>query len=217
MIKLIKKEFGLAMHPIVPVMLILSAMVLIPNYPYIVIFFYVSMSIFFTCLSGRENNDVVYSLNLPIAKKNIVKARFAFSIILQLAQLLIMIPFAILNQRINPLGNQAGMDANISLFAIALIAYGLFNFIFFSSYYRDVSKVGTAFVKSSILLFILAGFDAVSSNVIPFIRDVLDTADSEFIIQKIIFFIIGLFVYIILTMSTYRRSVINFEKQDLNS
>ena len=80
MIKLIKKEFGLAMHPIVPMMLLLSVMVLIPNYPYIVIFFYVSMAIFFTCLSGRENNDVVYSLNLPIAKKNIVKARFAFAV-----------------------------------------------------------------------------------------------------------------------------------------
>ena len=216
MIKLIKKEFGLAMHPIVPMMLLLSAMVLIPNYPYIVIFFYVSMAIFFTCLSGRENNDVVYSLNLPIAKKNIVKARFAFAVILEIVQLIIMIPFSFLNQKINPTGNQAGMDANISLFAIAFIVYGLFNLIFFGSYYKNVSKVGIAFVKSSILLFILAGGDVVSSYAIPFVRDVLDTPDPKNLPQKVVFLLVGFLLYLSLTALIYKMSVVNFEKQDLN-
>ncbi|MEG1548636.1 MAG: ABC-2 transporter permease [Clostridia bacterium] len=216
MIKLIKKEFMLAMHPIVPMMVLLSAMVLIPNYPYIVIFFYVSMAVFFTCLSGRENNDVVYSLNLPVAKKNIVKARFAFAIILEFVQLLIMIPFAVLNQNINPTGNQAGMDANIALFAIAFIVYGLFNFVFFNSYYKNVSKVGIAFIKSSVLLFILTGIDVISTHGVPFVRDVLDTPDSEYLMQKVIFLLFGLLAYLILTAITYKISVMNFEKQDLN-
>ena len=216
MIKLLKKEFGLAMHPIVPMMLALSAMVLIPNYPYIVIFFYVSMAVFFTCLSGRENNDIVYSLNLPVAKKNIIKARFAFAIILQLVQLLVMIPFVVLNQNINSIGNQAGMDANISLFGVAFIVYGLFNFMFFSSYYKNVYKVGVAFIKSSILLFILTGLDIVATYAIPFVRDVLDTPDCEHFIPKVLFFIVGLMFYLILTAITYKRSVKNFEKQDLN-
>ncbi|MEG1567826.1 MAG: ABC-2 transporter permease [Anaerovoracaceae bacterium] len=216
MIKLIKKEIMLAMHPIVPIMLLLSVMVLIPNYPYIVIFFYVSMAIFFTCLSGRENNDVVYSLNLPVAKKNIVKARFAFAIIMEFMQLLIMIPFAVLNQNINPIGNQAGMDANIALFAIAFIVYGLFNFVFFSNYYKNVSKVGIAFVKSSVLLFILTGIDIVSTHAIPFVRDVLDTPDSKYLLQKVIFLLFGLLAYSMLTAITYKKSVVNFEKQDFN-
>ena len=82
MTNLLRKEFALAMHPITPLMLALSAMVLIPNYPYIVIFFYTAMSIFFTCLMGRENNDIVYSINLPVSKESIVRARFAFAIIL---------------------------------------------------------------------------------------------------------------------------------------
>ena len=216
MIKLLKKEFSLAMHPTVPMMLVLSAMVLIPNYPYIVIFFYVSMAVFFTCLSGRENNDVVYSLNLPIAKKDIVKARFAYTIILEYAQLLIMIPFAVLNQKINPLGNQAGMDANISLFGVALIVYGVFNFVFLGSYYKDVSKVGIAFLKSSIVLFVLTGCDVVFTYAVPFVRDVLDTPDFEHFTSKLMFFVVGLITYSIFTAISYKRSVQNFEKQDLN-
>lgn len=216
MIKLLKKEFSLSMHPTVPMMLLLSAMVMIPNYPYVVIFFYVSMAIFFTCLSGRENNDVVYSLNLPIAKKNIVKARFSFTIILQFIQLLIMIPFVILNQNINPNGNQAGMDANISLFAIALITYGLFNLVFLGSYYKNVAKVGIAFIKSSILIFCITVLDVISSYAIPYVQNVLDTADSENALQKCVFVLIGLFIYLILTTVSYKLSVKNFEKQDLN-
>ncbi len=216
MLKLIKKEFVLAMHPIVPMMLLLSAMVLIPNYPYIVIFFYTSMAVFFTCLSGRENNDVVYSLNLPVAKKNIVKARFMFAIILEFAQMIIMIPFTLLSQTINSMGNQAGMDANIALFAIAFIVYGLFNFVFFHSYYKNVSKVGIAFVKSSVLIFFATALDVVFSHAVPFLRDVLDTPDSKYLSQKIVFLLIGLLFYVILTFISYKKSVANFEKQDLN-
>lgn len=213
---LLKKEFALAMHPTAPLMLLLSAMVLIPNYPYVVIFFYISMAVFFTCLSGRENNDVVYSLNLPVAKKNIVKARFAFTVILECAQLLIMLPFAVLSQRINPTGNQAGMNANLSLFAIALLVYGLFNLVFFGSYYKNVAKVGIAFVKSSILVFALVMLDVVSSYAVPFVRDVLDTADPAFLTQKMLFLLICLLIYLALTGLTYRKSVANFEKQDLS-
>ncbi|MEG0918311.1 MAG: ABC-2 transporter permease [Anaerovoracaceae bacterium] len=216
MVNLLKKEFSLAMHPIVPMMLALSAMVLIPNYPYVVIFFYVSMAVFFTCLTGRENNDIIYSINLPVAKKNIVKARFIFTIILQLVQLLLMIPFVIINENINPTGNQAGMDANISLFGLAFIVYGLFNFMFFGSYYKNVYKVGVAFIKSSILIFILTGFDIVATYAIPFVRDVLDTADFEYLSYKILFLGVGLVFYFIVTAITYKRSVGNFERQDLN-
>ena len=216
MLKLIRKEFALAMHPITPMMLILSAMVMIPNYPYVVIFFYVSMAIFFTCLQGRENNDVVYSLNLPVPKSDIVKARFMFAVILELLQLLLMVPFAILSQSFNKLGNQAGMDANLSLFAVGLVVYGLFNLVFFLSYYRDVTKVGTAFVKSSILLFVCAALNAAGTHAIPFIRERLDTPDPEFLAVKLASLAVGALVYVALTLIAYRSSLKNFEKQDLN-
>lgn len=53
--KLLRKELVLSMHPTVPLMLLLCVMVLIPNYPYTVVFFYSTLSLFFTCLLGRES------------------------------------------------------------------------------------------------------------------------------------------------------------------
>lgn len=216
MSKLIKKEFALAMHPTVPMMLALSLMVLIPNYPYGVIFFYISMAIFFTCLSGRENNDVVYSLNLPVAKKDIVKARFIYAIILEFIQMIIMTPFIFLSQHLTPTGNLAGMDPNLALFGLALITYGVFNFVFFLFYYKNVNKVGIAFLISSVFMFIIVILDVVSTYAIPFVRDVLDTPGSVFMGQKLGFFCIGLCIYALLTGIACKMSIRNFEKQDLN-
>ena len=82
MSNLLKKEFSLSMHPVTPLMLMLSSMALIPNYPYTVMFFYMTLAVFFTCMMGRENHDVIYSMCLPVAKKDIVKARILFVAIL---------------------------------------------------------------------------------------------------------------------------------------
>ena len=70
--KLLKKELALAMHPTAPIFLALSVLLIIPNYPYYVTFFYTSLAIFFTCLNGRENNDVYYTLLLPVPKRSVV-------------------------------------------------------------------------------------------------------------------------------------------------
>lgn len=63
------KEFKLAMHPTSVIFLSLSAMMLIPNYPYYMTFFYTTLAIFFIYLSGRENHDIFYTMTLPYEKE----------------------------------------------------------------------------------------------------------------------------------------------------
>jgi len=88
MLKLLKKEFRLAMHPSTVIFMCFAPMLLIPDYFYPVAFFYATMGIFFTCLQGRENNDIVFSLMLPVSKKDIVKARFMYTVIVELMVML---------------------------------------------------------------------------------------------------------------------------------
>lgn len=212
---LLMKEFRLCMHPTAPMFLALSAMLLIPNYPYYVVFFYTSLAVFFTCLSGRENNDVFYTVMLPLAKRSAVKARFAFVVLLELLQALVAIPFAILRQALPLPGNLVGMDANIVLFGLSFAMLGLFNWVFFSIYYRDVSKVGKAFGISSIVVF---GYILVAeslAHVVPFFRDKLDTPDTQYLPEKLVVLAAGLAIYVVLTLLVYRKSVRAFEKLDL--
>ena len=45
---LLYKQLRLVCHPMTPVFCLFGVMVLIPNYPYTVIFFYVMLGLFFT-------------------------------------------------------------------------------------------------------------------------------------------------------------------------
>jgi hypothetical protein len=213
--KLLRKELLLLMHPTAPIFLILSTMLLIPNYPYYVVLFYTGLAVFFTCLNGRENNDVFYSLTLPIAKKDIVKARFAFVILLELAQMTIAVPFAIIRQNMPLPGNQVGMDANITLFGLSFVLFGLFNYIFFTIYYKDVNKVGSAFVWSSTAVFVYIVIAEACAHVIPFVKDYLDTKDPEYLSYKLIVLALGITIYAFFTYVVYRKAVKSFEALDL--
>ena len=213
--KLLKKEFALAMHPITPLMLALSTMVLIPNYPYTVMFFYMTLAIFFTCMLGRENHDVIYTMTLPVAKSDSVKARIGLAVILECLQMFFMIPFSLLRQSINAMGNEAGMDANIVLLAEGFLLFGIFNLLFFGSYYKNVDKVGISFVKATIVFFVLVTLDAVATHVVPFIRDYLDTPDPKYMGYKLIVLGVSIILYFVMTIWGSRLSIKNFEKQDL--
>lgn len=213
--KLLAKEAKLAMHPTAPIFLMLSAMLLIPNYPYYVVFFYTGLAVFFTCLMGRENNDVTYTMLLPVRKTDIVKARYAFVVLLELIQVIVAIPFAVLRQHLPLEPNQVGMDANISLFAISFIMLGLFSLVFFKVYYSDVLKVGKAFVLSSISVFGFMIIAEVLTHAVPFFRDILDTYDNVYVPQKLVVLAIGIIVYISLTLISYTSSKKSFELLDL--
>lgn len=213
--KLLKKELALSVHPTAPIFLALSSMLLIPNYPYYVVFFYTGLAVFFTCLAGRENNDVFYTLMLPVAKKDIVRARFTVVVLLEMAQLICAVPFAVIRQNMPLPGNQVGMDANVALFGLSLILFGIFNFIFFRIYYGDVNKVGKAFGWSSIWIFVFITAAEACAHAVPFVRDRLDTTDPQFLAEKLAVLAAGLAVYFILTAAVYRRSVRTFETIDL--
>lgn len=212
---LLNKELRLALHPTAPVFLLLSAMLLIPNYPYLVVFFYTGLAVFFTCLTGRENHDVDYTMLLPVAKGDVVRARMLLVALLELAQLIVAVPFAWLRQTLIPDSNAAGMDANIALFAFALAQMGLFNAVFFSSYYKDVRRVGTSFLKSTAMTFAYIVAVEIAAHAVPFVRDALDSPDPQHLPEKLAALLIGAAVFAGLTWMTCCKAQRTFVKQDV--
>lgn len=213
--KLLRKELALSMHPTVPLMLALCVMVLIPNYPYTVIFFYSTLSLFFTCLSGRENNDVAYTVGLPVQKCDAVRARMLFAVIFQLAQLALTAVMCFVRRAIGMPANAGGLEANIALIGAGLMLFGMFNLTFFTAYYRNVKRVGGSFVTATVLFFAAILVGEVLVNAVPFVRDRLDTADPLFLPEKLTVLALGAAVYAAATFAAYRKSVRLFEMQDL--
>lgn len=213
--QLLIKELKLSMHPTALIFLLLSAMLVIPNYPYYVVFFYTGLAVFFTCLSGRENHDIEYTLLLPVEKSDAVKARFAFVVLLELVQLAVAVPFAIIRQHMPLPPNAVGMDANIALFGSAFIMLGLFNTVFFGVYYKNPQNVGRAFGVSSIAVFIYITVAETLVHIVPFVRDRLDTADTMFLGDKLIMLAAGIIVFALATAFSYKHAVKSFETIDI--
>lgn len=212
---LLYKEFRLVTHPLIPFFWLLSAMLLIPSYPYYVIFFYTMLGLFFACLTGRENHDVAYTLSLPVRKRDAVAARFLFALIVESVQVVLAVLLALLRSRLPLPANAAGMEANTAFFGLSLFLLGVYHWVFFPRYYKAPDQVGKAFAISSVIVFLLILALEVCVHILPFFRDKLDTPDPSFLWEKLIVLAGGTVFYGLLTLAAYRRSVRSFEALDL--
>lgn len=212
---LLRKELFLTLHPTTLLFLSLSALMLVPGYPYLVTFFYTGLGIFFTCLNGREQHDVFYSLNLPVSRQQIVMARYMVVFCLQMLQLLLAIPFMWLRGKLGIPANPVGMEANLALIGLAFLLFGLFNLSFFGVYYRNVTRVGAAMAKSSIVVGLFITLTEGCTHVIPWFRDRLDTLGGAYLLEKGLVLTIGIICYILLTTYSFQRAIRNFSRQDL--
>ena len=192
--KLLKKELTLCLHPAAVMMLFLSALVLAPNYPYAVSFFYLTLGLFFICLEGRENHDVIYTLTLPVAKRDAVTARFALTVLLELVLLALVFGFIQLRRRILPDPNAAGMDANLALLGEGFLFFGLYHLVFFPGYYRDVNKVGVSFVKGCVFSAVFVAAEKILMGTYPKIekKTGVKLDYTDFIKERIFTFIVDM-------------------------
>lgn len=148
---LLYKQFRLVCHPMTLIFCLFGIMVLIPNYPYTVIFFYVMLGLFFTFLNIREQKDIYYSALLPVPKRDTVKAGCAFVVIIEVLSLVVLIPCSLLAAHLQPgKDNLVGLDPNLALLAAGFLLYAVFNAVFLPSFYANGYKVGMAFVKAVI-------------------------------------------------------------------
>lgn len=148
---LLYKQFRLVCHPMTLIFCLFGIMVLIPNYPYTVIFFYVMLGLFFTFLNIREQKDIYYSALLPVPKRDTVKAGCAFVVIIEVLSLVVLIPCSLLAVYLQPgKDNLVGLDPNLALLAAGFLLYAVFNGVFLPSFYANGYKVGMAFINAVI-------------------------------------------------------------------
>lgn len=212
---LIYKEFKLAMHPTCYLFLLMAFMLLIPNYPYYVAFFYQTLAIFFIFVGGQANNDVYFTTLLPVPKKDTVKARFGVIVIMELAQIVVSIPFAILRNSLNPLENQVGIEANIALFGFVFLMYAIYNMVFLTMFYKTAFNVGLPYVFACGAMAIFIFVAEASIQLIPALKTTLDTLDPAYLPQQLAVLLFGILIFSLVTAFAYLKSAARFEKIDL--
>ncbi len=211
---LLYKQLRLVCHPMTPVFCLFGVMILIPNYPYSVTFFYVTLGLFFTFLNMREQKDIYYSAILPIRKRDTVKAALLFAVLVEVLSVIITALFCVLSAQLQPdKDNAVGMDGNLMLLGAGFLIYGVFNLVFFTALYCSGYKVGVAYVKANLAMWptMLAAEAVVHFPGLAW----LNRVDAQAELRQLPIFLGGVVLFAALTLVAYRRSAALYEKVDL--
>lgn len=213
MFNLLYKELRLAAHPTLFVFMLMGILVIVPAYPYGVVFLFGCLAPFITFMFGRETRDTYYTALLPIKKSDVVKGKCLLVSFTQLTQLLISIPFAILRVYIIPEGNPVGIEANVAYYGFGLIIFAIFNLIFFVQFYQTAFKVGQTFIIASVPavigIFIMEFLAHIPS------LQWLDSTSPDMMFRQLPILGLGLVIYIMGMCYTFNLAARRFSAVDL--
>ena len=210
---LLRKELRLAAHPSMYIFIALGALVLVPAYPYGMVFFFAMLGVFQSIMYARETRDIYFTALLPVRKRDAVKAKLLLAAFVQLAQLLFSVPFAFLRTLYLPSGNPVGIEANAAYYGFGLMLYGAFNLVFFTRFYRTAYQAGTSFLIA--LLPLTLGIAAMEAAVHFPGMGWLDSVAGPDLVRQFPILLLGVLVYIASNLLACRLGERNFSRVDL--
>lgn len=213
MFNLLYKEVRLAAHPNLFIFTLLGVLVIIPAYPYGMVFLFGCLGPFITMTYGRETNDLYYTALLPVKKRNIVKAKCCLFVLAQMAQVLISLPFAFLRVGVLPAGNPAGIEANVAYYGFGLMIYAIFNFVFLTEFFKTGYKAGRAFIFAIIPATLGVLVMEVLAHIPAFAW--LDSVKAADLVRQLPILLVGIVVYLVLNAAAYKISARRFDKVNL--
>lgn len=213
MTALLYKEMRLTAHPTAIVFVFLGCLVLVPAYPYSVIFLFGSLAVCTTFLNTRETNDIWFTAVLPVTKRESVLGKCLLVVFFQTGQLLFSIPFVLLRSLLSLENNPVGLDATIAWYGFGLILYAVFDLVFFTTFYQSGYKAGKSFLLAAIPMLVLMVAMEAAAHIPAFAW--LDCCRPEDLLRQLPILTAGIACYGVLVPLAYRISANRFEKVDL--
>ena len=214
---LLKKEMRLSALLLTYLFIGFAFMTMMPGYPILCGVFFINLGIFQSFQSAREANDIVFSALLPVAKRDVVRGKYQFSVLIELCGFAVMAVLTFI--RMTALSDAAVyrqnalMNANPFFLGCALVIFGVFNLIFLGGFFRTAYILGKPFVTYIIVNFLLIGV-AEALHHFPGL-DALNAFGFDHIGLQLTTLLAGIIIYILLTFVSYNKSCDSFDKIDL--
>lgn len=215
--KLLKKEMKLAASPLSYIFIAFGFMAFLPGYAILVGSFFVCLGLFQSFQCMREANDITYTALLPVAKGDIVRAKYVFCIMIELCYFIltsvpVLVRMTVLSE-VSVYRHNALMNANLVYLGFVLLILGLFNLIFIGGFFKTAYKFAKPFVTFIIVAFFVVGIGETLFH-IPTLS-ALNAFGFTHIGLQISVFIAGVIVFTLLTATSMQQAIKNFEKIDL--
>lgn len=214
---ILKKEMTLSASILAYLFLPFGLLFLVPGYPILYSAFFVCLGIFQSFQYAREANDIVFSALLLISKQDVVKGKYLFVCLMELCSTLFVTAAVLLRMTIwkdaSVYRTNAMMNANLFTLGMALVLFGLFNWIFVGGFFKTAYRLGKPFLLYLIAATLIIGVSEALHH-IPGLA-VLNSFGFDHFALQLSLSVIGLTLYIGITLFSYRRACRNFESIDL--
>ena len=195
--------------------LVFGVLLLIPSWPFFIAFAYLLIGFMNTFINGKANQDIFFTVCLPVRKSDIVLARVSSSAVFEVLTIIVAVPFAYLNTLISPSGNMIGMNPNFAFFGLVFAMYAIFNMILFPMFYKTAYKVGIPVLIASLAALFFAGAVEASVHVFPVLKTTVNAFGAGSLSVQLVVLASGIALFCLLTWLSYRRAAKNFEKVDV--
>ncbi|MBP5160137.1 MAG: ABC-2 transporter permease [Lachnospiraceae bacterium] len=214
---IMRKEMKLASSILSYLFIAFGLTFYLPGYPVLCGAFFVCLGIFQSFQSAREANDIVFSALLPIAKRDVVKAKYAFVCLIEGCGLVLMTGAVVVRSTLlldaAPYRTNALMNANWFALGVAFLFFGLFNMIFVGGFFKTAYKFAKPFV-----IFIIVGFLVIvvaeALHHVPGLERV-NAFGTDDILLQLILLLAGIALFLIMTILSMKKAIRDFEKIDL--
>ena len=231
---LLKKEIKLGNNLQTLIWLICClGMYFIPNYPSYIGSFYITIAIMLTFALNQSSHDILYTTLLPVRKIDVVKARFLFCALLEILTVIFGVLAGIVKNVCDFPMNNAGINTNIAFIGLLLCVLSIFNFVFLGNVYKDPLKPGLHYFIAAVLYFVsMAVFElpvwiyigtkkkleSGEISELPKIAELgkrLTVPEQNDMPLQFIILGIGIVLYALIWLVTFRRASKQFEKYDM--
>ena len=212
---LIYKELRLSINPLFYLVTLLASLILIPNWVYFIAIsylLYIAVPNIFT--TNKAQNDITFSVLLPVRKRDVVGARIFSIALLEVLQMAVAGLFCWLNHILYHNENFL-LNPNAAYIGFGFMMFGVFNLVFFPMFYKTANKVGIPSLIAIAAATLFAAVVELVAALVPWAKSAFDTPNPATLGWKIGTLITGIIVFVVLTFFAYRASSKRFESIDL--
>lgn len=214
---LLIKELRLSTIPLTYIFLTFALMTFIPGYPILCGAFFFCLGMFQSYQTSREANDIMYSVLLPVAKRDVVKAKYLATVVLQMAMFVLCAVCTVIRMAfLSGAGMyeaNALMAANLVYLAFILVIFAAFNFIFIGGFFKTAYGVGKPFIVFIVVNFVIIGI-AEALNHLPGLGWT-NVLGFSYTIKQLMILAAAVIIYVAATMISCKISQSRFEQIDL--
>ncbi len=213
----LRKETRLSASVLSYLFILFGLTFFLPGYPVLIGVFFVTLGIFQSFQTAREANDVVFSVLLPIAKRDVVKGKYAFVCLIECAALLLMALAVVLRMTVFAQSAvyraNALMNANFFALGTACLIFGLFNWIFVGGFFKTAYRFARPFVTYLVVAFLVI-LIAEALHHVPGL-EALNAFGTDGLGLQLGLLAGGLAGFLLITVLSCKRACARFEAIDL--